>query len=109
MAIVVDAVYEERYWYPEEGGQVWLAGYQLVEPESGRYLGRDAPELAARGLRVAGVAGASRHHGEALAVEDSAKPGEPPNLVVAGGYTRTEFETLMTKGVPSGGRKLKNS
>ena len=39
MAIVVDAIYEERYWYPEEGGQVWLAGYQLVEPESGRYLG----------------------------------------------------------------------
>jgi len=80
VAIVVDAIYEERYWYPEEGGQVWLAGYQLVEPESGRYLGRDAPELAARGLRVAGVAGASRHHGEALAVEDSAKPGEPLEL-----------------------------
>jgi hypothetical protein len=80
VAIVVDAIYEERYWYPEEGGQVWLAGYQLVEPESGRYLGRDAPELAARGLRVAGVAGASRHHGEALAVEDRAKPGEPLDL-----------------------------
>jgi len=31
-----------------------------------------------------------------------------PNLVVAGGYSRAEFETLMTKGVPSGGRKLKN-
>ena len=46
MAIVVDAIYEERYWYPEDGGQVWLAGYQLVEPESGRYLARDAAELA---------------------------------------------------------------
>jgi len=33
---------------------------------------------------------------------------ETPNLVVAGGYSRAEFETLMTKGVPSGGRKLKN-
>jgi len=31
-----------------------------------------------------------------------------PNLVVAGGYSRAEFEALMTKGVPSGGRKLKN-
>jgi len=31
-----------------------------------------------------------------------------PNLIVAGGYTRAEFETLMTKGIPSGGRKLKN-
>ena len=45
VAIVVDAIYEERYWYPEDGGQVWLAGYQLVEPESGRYLARDAAKL----------------------------------------------------------------
>ena len=34
--------------------------------------------------------------------------GFSPNLVVAGGYTREEFETLLTKGIPSGGRKLKN-
>lgn len=34
--------------------------------------------------------------------------GSTPNLIVAGGYTRAEFETLMTKGVPSGGRKFKN-
>lgn len=32
--------------------------------------------------------------------------GGPPNLVVAGGYTRDEFETLLTKGIPTGGRKL---
>ena len=32
---------------------------------------------------------------------------QPPDLVVAGGYSRAEFETLMTKGIPSGGRKLK--
>lgn len=80
MSITVDAVYEERYWYPEDGGQVWLAGYQLVEPESGRYLARDAPELGARGLRVAGVAGASRHHADALALEEAAKPGDPLEL-----------------------------
>jgi hypothetical protein len=67
---VVDVVFEERYWYPDDGGVVWLAGFQVVDPESGRYLGRDAPELAARGLRVAGVAGAGRHHGDALAAED---------------------------------------
>ena len=29
-----------------------------------------------------------------------------PNLIVAGAYTRGEFETLMTKGVPNGPRKL---
>jgi HIRAN domain len=70
----VEVEYEERYWYPDEGGQVWLAGYQLVDAESGRYLARDAPELAARGLRVVGVAGAGRHHAEALGSE-AAEPG----------------------------------
>jgi cytochrome c553 len=29
-----------------------------------------------------------------------------PNLIVAGGYSRAEFETLLTKGIPTGGRKL---
>ena len=57
----VQVVHEERYWYPDDGGQVWLAGYTPVA-DDGRYLGRDAPELAARGLRVASVAGAGRHH-----------------------------------------------
>ena len=43
-------------------------------PQTGAYLARDAPELAAAGLRVAGVAGAARHHAEALA-SDAAAPG----------------------------------
>jgi hypothetical protein len=77
--VVVQAVFEERYWYPDDGGQVWIAGYTPVDPESGRYLGREAPELTARGLRVAGVAGAARHHGEALAAE-AAAPGRPLEL-----------------------------
>jgi hypothetical protein len=77
--MLVQAVYEERYWYPDDGGQVWIAGYTPVDPDSGRYLGREAPELAARGLRVAGVAGAARHHGEALAA-DAAAPGKPLEL-----------------------------
>jgi len=47
-------------------------------------------------------------HGPDLNGSPDHKPGEPPNLVVAGGYSRAEFETLMTKGIPSGGRKLKN-
>jgi hypothetical protein len=62
--VVVAAVFEERYWYPDDGGQVWIAGYTPVE--AGRYLGRDAPELTARGIRIAGVAGAARHHADAL-------------------------------------------
>jgi len=47
-------------------------------------------------------------HGPKLESSPGGKPGEPPNLIVAGGYTRAEFENLMTKGIPSGGRKLKN-
>jgi hypothetical protein len=45
---------------------VWLAGYHPVDPASGRFLARDAPQLAQRGLRVAGVAGAARFHDEVL-------------------------------------------
>ena len=67
---VVDVSFEERYWYPDDGGVVWLSGYQLVDPGDGRFLGREDPELAARGLRVTGVAGAGRHHPEALERED---------------------------------------
>ncbi len=70
----VHVTYEERYWYPDDGGAVWVAGYQLVDRDSGRFLGRDAPQLAELGLRVAGVAGAARHHAAALA-SDGAAPG----------------------------------
>ena len=56
---------EERYWYPDDGGIVWVAGYHLVD-DQGSFIGRDDPRLAERGLRVSGVAGAGRHHGDAL-------------------------------------------
>jgi hypothetical protein len=84
-ALTIDVILEERYWYPDDGAIVWIAGYQLVDA-SGRFLARDAPELAERGLRVAGVAGAGRHHAEALA-SDAVAPGralalrrDPENL-----------------------------
>jgi hypothetical protein len=75
----VAVVAEERYWYPEDGGVVWLAGYTPVDRASGAYLGRDAPELAALGLKIAGVAGAARHHADALA-SGAAAPGRPLEL-----------------------------
>jgi HIRAN domain len=75
--VVVQAVFEERYWYPDDGGQVWIAGYTPVDAD-GRYLARDAPELAARGLHVAGVAGA-RFQAAALET-DAAAPGQPLEL-----------------------------
>ena len=70
----MDVSFEERYWYPDDGGQVWLAGYSPVDPRSGSFLARDAPELTERGLRVTGVAGARRHHRDALQ-SGSAAPG----------------------------------
>ena len=75
---IVDVELEERYWYPDDGGAVWLAGYQPVAAD-GRFLGRDAPELAAAGLRIAGVAGAAQHHAAALA-SDAVAPGRPLEL-----------------------------
>jgi hypothetical protein len=78
-SLVVEVEYEERYWYPDDGGQVWLAGYHLVDSSSGRFLARDAPELLERGLRVVGVAGAGQHHAEAL-LSDDAEPGRPLEL-----------------------------
>ena len=74
--VVVQAEREDRYWYPDDGGIVWLAGYQLIDPGSGRWIARDAPELAARGLRVAGVAGAARHHDDVLQ-SAALDPGRP--------------------------------
>jgi hypothetical protein len=79
MPVVVDVEFAERYWYPDDGGQVWLSGYQLIDPATGSYLARDAPLLAERGLRVSGVAGA-RHHADALERGDAA-PGRPLTLV----------------------------
>lgn len=73
--MIVEASFEERYWYPPDGGIVWLAGYSLVEPGTGRFLANAAPELIRRGLRVTSVAGAA-HQPEALQ-SDAAAPGSP--------------------------------
>jgi hypothetical protein len=76
--VKVDAVFEERYWYPDDGSIVWLSGYAVVG-DDGRFLARDAPELQARGLIVASVAGAARHHAAALE-SDAAQPGSALEL-----------------------------
>lgn len=78
MDAVVDVTFEESYWYPDDGGAIWFSGYQPVDRESGRFLGRAAPELAASGVRVAPVAGV-RHQPEALDSEGAA-PGRPLEL-----------------------------
>ena len=45
-------------------------------------------------------------HGPRLDGKQPPKPGMPPDLIVVGGYSRAEFETLMTRGIPIGNRKL---
>lgn len=45
-------------------------------------------------------------HGPQLEGKEPPQRGMPPNLVVVGGYSREQFETLITKGIPVGGRKL---
>ncbi len=45
-------------------------------------------------------------HGPKLEGKPDDPVGKIPNLIVAGGYTRDQFETLITKGIPVGGRKL---
>jgi hypothetical protein len=74
----VDVIFDERYWYPDDGSIVWLSGYQVVD-DVGGYVARDDPRLAARGLRVTSVAGAARHHAEALQ-SDGVAPGRALEL-----------------------------
>ena len=69
--MIVDVERQERYWYPEDGGEVWVAGFQLIDAD-GRFLGRaDLPS----DLKVTHVAGAL-HRPDALA-SDLAAPGAP--------------------------------
>lgn len=78
-AVVVDVEHEERYWYPTDGGQVWLAGFQPVDPATGSFLARDSELLSARRVLIANVAGAAEHHPAALA-SDAVAPGAPLTL-----------------------------
>jgi hypothetical protein len=73
-AVTVDVVFEERYWYPDDGSILWIAGYQPVDADSGRFLTGDDPSLSDRGLRVASVAGAGAHHADVLD-DDAFAPG----------------------------------
>ena len=60
--MIVEVEHQERYWYPDDGGEVWVAGYQLVDA-AGRFLGRGEVQ---DGLLVTHVAGAF-HRPDALA------------------------------------------
>lgn len=65
-------------------------------------LPADAGEQHAQGRYIAAVT-CAECHGAKL----EGRPNDTPDLIVAGGYTRDEFEKLITTGVPPGKRKLK--
>jgi hypothetical protein len=94
----VDVEFQERYWYPDDGGEVWVAGYYPIDA-SGRFLGRDAlPD----GLIVAHVAGAI-HRPDALASDDAA-PGRPLTLRAEpdNAYDPNAVAVLLASGAPVG-------
>src|SRR5947208_843717 len=55
-------------------------GHPAVGPHEQEQRATDAPEVAGAGLVVASVAGAARHHAQALADEDAVAPGRPLTL-----------------------------
>jgi hypothetical protein len=97
VTVTLAVAFEERYWYPDDGAVVWLSGYQAVDRESGRFLARDAPELAAAGVLVAGVAGAAHHHREALQA-GAAAPGRALELVRDPGNAHDEHAIAVHAG-----------
>ena len=68
---------EERYWYPDDGGIVWLAGFVPIDPETRRFLSRDA--LREQGLIVAAAAGAHQFH-DAVLQSAAVEPGSDVRL-----------------------------
>ena len=64
-------------------------------------LPADAGEQKAFGRYIATLT-CAECHGAQL----EGKPNDTPDLIVAGGYSRDQFETLITTGVPIGDRKL---
>ena len=84
----------------------YKAAVDYVREEKGA-LPVDLGERYALGRYISAVT-CAECHGMTLDGEQPPGPGKPPDLVVVGGYSRAEFERLITKGVPTGGRKLRD-
>ncbi len=92
-------------WEPDalemiRSGKILPAAQSVVRDRS--KVPFDAGPQYALGRYITMVTCAECHGAELSGGDDT------PDLVTAGGYSRGEFETLITKGVPTGGRKFKN-
>lgn len=77
---------------------------QLVR-ETASQLPSDLGQQYALGRYITEVT-CAECHGPKLEGNPGAAMGKIPNLIVAGGYTRSEFERLMTQGIATGNRKI---
>ena len=87
-----------------KSGKVMPAADEVKQAEF--RLPPDFGTATAQGRYIVSMTCTECHGGQLEGVTE--EEGSTPNLVVAGGYSRAEFETFLTTGVPSGGRKLKN-
>lgn len=83
-----------------QAGAIKAAAELVSDP--GYALPRDLGPASARGRYIASLTCAECHGGQLQGGRDA------PDLTIAGAYSREEFERLLTRGVPSGNRKLKN-
>ncbi len=84
-------------------GKFKSAAQMVAETKNARPI--DLGERYARGRYIASVT-CAECHGPKLEGGRAAK-GPIPDLIVAGGYSRAEFERLITQGIPTGHRKLR--
>ena len=77
-----------------------------IREEKGDAVPVDLGETHALGRYITEVT-CSECHGAKLEGEQPPKAGRPPDLIVVGAYSRAEFERLITQGIPTGNRKLR--
>jgi cytochrome c553 len=77
-----------------------------VVRETAKQLPADAGPRYALGRYITEVTCTECHGSKLEGAPPGSPAGSPPNLIVAGGYTRAEFERLITQGIPTGNRKL---
>jgi cytochrome c553 len=87
-----------------KSGEVMPAADEVRKPAY--QMPPDLRTEAGQGRYIISMTCTECHGGQLTGVKS--EDGTTPDLVVAGGYSKEEFERFLTTGVPSGNRKLKN-